>query len=73
MQSAAGILPYHTSFVPARIPRDVEALTSQLRTFSTLASHLRQAKVRNESQISAVEQEIDVLRNRLFGGASCDF
>jgi len=48
-----------------RIPHDVEELQSRLRTFSRLASSLRNAKVRDAGQIKAVELEIDMLRAKL--------
>jgi chromosome condensin MukBEF ATPase and DNA-binding subunit MukB len=50
---------------PERIPHDVEELKSRLRTFSRLASSLRNAKVRDAGQIKAVELEIDMLRAKL--------
>jgi hypothetical protein len=46
--------------------RDIEELRSQLNVFTRVATALRNAKeARNLGQLTAVEQEIDALRNAL--------
>ena len=50
---------------PERIPHDEDALKSRLRTFSTLASHLRARVPRIHSEEDAVYAEIALLRAAL--------
>jgi hypothetical protein len=45
--------------------RDAEELRHQLSVFTRLASSFRNAKVRDEGLITAVEHEIDLLRDAL--------
>ena len=53
--------------VEPRISRDLETLRKNLSTFVRLATSLRNAPVRNEGQISACQQEIDLLRAAIYG------
>jgi hypothetical protein len=49
------------------LPHEISELQSRLKTFSTLASHLRAANPRVIGQVEAVEAEVDLLRLKLFG------
>lgn len=50
---------------PERIDRNIDDLKNKLRVFARLASSLRNARVRNLSQIAGVEHEIDLLRKAI--------
>jgi hypothetical protein len=47
---------------PDRIDKNIDDLKSKLAVFTRLCSSLRNAKVRNESLISACQREVDLIR-----------
>lgn len=54
-----------------RIQHNVDELKSRLRVFTRLASSLRNAPIRNLSQLETIEGEIDNLRRALGYESKC--